>query len=63
MSSPYRDQYNPNQNEFSSPWVDSFQASPHHQSGNYDQPDPRTDETQRPTWDALFNIYDADPNA
>lgn len=62
MSTPKREQYHPNQDEFSSPWTDSFQTNPHHQAGDYDQTDPRTDDTQAPTWDALSSIY-SDHNA
>lgn len=54
----------PNQNrntdEFHSPWTESYQSNPHHQTGDYDLArDPRTDETLRPTWDALNDLYDS----
>jgi hypothetical protein len=44
--------------ETASPWTDCYQSNPVHSNGDYATSDPRQDESQSPTWEALTNIYD-----
>lgn len=49
-----------------SPWTDSYQESPLHRDGTYNEYDqstdthPSEDPAQFPTWNALLAIYDGD---
>lgn len=58
---PYEHQQHTNEDDFHSPWIDSFQSNPTHQSGDYEhgpESHPAREENMEPTWHALTDVYD-----